>query len=190
MPYPNFKVLQPNIKTFIDNNSIGIMEQAAYQSRGGELSELRSYLISKLLWNSEVNVDNVIDDFLVGFYGRSGRYIGKYLDLLHEQISPDTHIYLGLNANDKLFTNNFIEEATEIFNKAEIIAENDEIKERVELARLPLMYLKCKRDPVNSKYDGTFERFKSIVLREGITHFAEAGEPHIRAFMEQVDQAE
>ncbi len=190
MPYPNFKVLQPNIKTFIDNNSIGIMEQAAYQSRGGELSELRSYLISKLLWNSEVNVDNVIDDFLVGFYGRSGQYIGKYLDLLHEQIRPDTHIHLGLNANDKLFTNNFIEEATEIFNKAEIIAENDEIKERVELARLPLMYLKCKRDPVNSKYDGTFERFKSIVLREGITHFAEAGEPHIRAFMEQVDQAE
>jgi len=190
MPYPNFMVLQPNIKTFIDNNSIGIMEQAAYQSRGGEFAELRSYLISKLLWNSEVNVDDVIDDFLVGFYGRSGQYIRKYLDLLHEQIRPDTHIYLGLNASDKLFTNSFIEEATEIFNKAEIIAENDEIKERVELARLPLMYLKCKRDPVNSKYDGTFERFKSIVLREGITHFAEVGEPHIRAFMKQVDQAE
>ena len=190
MPYPNFEVLQPNIKTFINNNSIGIMEQAAYQSRGGEFAELRSYLISKLLWNSEVDVDDVIDDFLIGFYGRSGRYIRKYLDLLHEQIRPDTHIHLGLSANDKLFTNSFIEEATELFNKAEIIAENDEIKERVELARLPLMYLKCKRDPVNSKYDGTFDRFKSIVLREGITHFAEVGEPHVQAFMKQVIQAE
>ena len=47
MPYPNFRVLQPNIKTFRDNKAIGIMEQAAYQSRGGEFSELKAYLISK-----------------------------------------------------------------------------------------------------------------------------------------------
>ena len=189
MPYPNFEVLQPNIKTFINNNSIGIMEQAAFQSRGGEFSELRSYLISKLLWNSDINVDSVIDDFMVGYYGQSGQYIRKYLDLLHEQIRPDTHIRLGLSAGDKLFTNTFIEEATEIFNQAEIIAESDEIKKRVEMARLPLMYLKCKRDPVNSKYDGTFERFTNIVKREGITHFAEAGKPHKEAFINQVINA-
>ena len=42
-------VLQSNIKTFQENNAIGIMEQAAYQSRGGEFAELRSYLISRLL---------------------------------------------------------------------------------------------------------------------------------------------
>jgi hypothetical protein len=58
------------------------------------------------------------------------------------------------------------------------------------MARLPLMYLKCKRDPVNSKYDGTFERFTNIVKRERITHFAEVGKPHMQAFMEQVVQAE
>jgi len=190
MPYPNFKVLQPNIKTFLNNSSIGIMEQAAYQSRGGEFAELRSYLISRLLWNSESNIDEEIDDFMAGYYGRSGQYIREYLDLLHEQIRPDTHIHLGLNADDKLFTNGFIEEATEIFDKAEIIAENDDIKKRVEMARLPLMYLKCKRDPVNSKYDGTFERFTNIVKREGITHFAEVGKPHMQAFMEQVVEAE
>jgi hypothetical protein len=39
-----------NIKTLRDNNSIGIMEQAADQSRGGEFAELRAYVISKLLW--------------------------------------------------------------------------------------------------------------------------------------------
>ena len=190
MPYPNFNVLQPNIKTFLNNRAIGIMEQAAYQSRGGEFAELRSYLISKLLWNSEIDVNNVIDDFMAGYYGRSGQYIRVYLDQLHEQIRPDTHIHLGLNADDKIFTDSFIKEATELFDKAEIIAENDEIKKRVEMARLPLMYLKCKRDPVTSKYDGTFERFTNIVKREGITHFAEAGEPHIHSFTEQVIQAE
>lgn len=190
MPYPNFNVLQENIKTFRDNSSIGIMEQAAYQSRGGEFAELRSYVISKLLWDAECDVDAVIDDFMYGYYGRSGQHVREYLDLLHNQITPETHIHLGLDPEDKIFSEKFIEEADKIFDNAEIVAESDEIRERVEMARLPLMYLKCKRNPVNSKYDGTFERFNEIVVREGITYFAERGKPHKDAFHEQVMNAE
>ncbi len=190
MPYPNFNVLQPNVLTFRDNSSIGIMEQAAYQSRGGEFAELRAYLISKLLWNAECDVDEVINDFMYGYYGRSGQYVREYLDLLHEQITPETHIHLGLDPSDKIFSDKFIKEADLILDNAEIVAGSDVIKERVEMARLPLMYLKCKRNPVISKYDGTFKRFKSIVEREGITHFAERGKPHKDAFYEQVNNAE
>jgi len=190
MPYPNFKVLQPNIQTLRDNSSIGIMEQAAYQSRGGEFAELRAYLISKLLWNADADVDKVIDDFMYGYYGRSGQYVREYFDLLHSQITPKTHIHLGLRPDDKIFSEKFIREADKIFDKAEIVTENNKMKERVEMARLPLMYLKCKRDPVNSKYDGTYARFNKIVEREGITHFAEAGQTHIDAFNEQVINAE
>ncbi len=73
---------------------------------------------------------------------------------------------------------------------AEIAAENDDIKKRVEVARLPLMYLKCKRNPANSKFDGTYKRFTDIIEREGITHFAEAGKPHIDDFHQQVINAE
>jgi len=190
MPYPNFNVLQSNIKSFRDNSSIGVMEQAAYQSRGGEFAELRSYLISKLLWDAESNVDEVIDDFMCGYYGRSGQYIREYLDLLHNQVSPETHIHLGLEAADKIFSDQFVLNADKVFDIAEQVADNNEIKERVEMARLPLMYLKCKRYPVNSKYDGTYEHFNKIVEREDITHFAEAGKPHIDAFNNQVINAE
>ncbi len=189
MPYPNFKVLQPNIKTLKENSSIGIMEQAAYQSRGGEFAELRAYVIAKLLWNAEADVDKVINDFMYGYYGRSGQYVREYFDLLHSQITPTTHIHLGLRPDDKIFTDTFVREADKIFDKAEIVADNDEIKERVEMARLPLMYLKCKRYPVNSKYDGTYERFNKIVEREGITHFAEAGKPHIEDFHNAIKNA-
>lgn len=189
MPYPNFNVLQPNIKTFINNSSIGIMEQAAYQSKGGEFAELRSYLIAKLLWNDQADVDEVINDFMAGYYGRSGQYIRKYLDLLHDQITPETHIRLGLEANDKIFSDKFIEAADKIFDKAEVVAENNELLKRVEMARLPLLFLKCKRDPVNSKQDGTYDRFNMIVEREGITHFAEVGKPNIDAFHDQMKRA-
>ena len=65
MPYPNFNVLQSNIKTLRDNKAIGIMEQAAYQSRGGEFAELRAYLLSKLLWNPECDADQGYRRFYV-----------------------------------------------------------------------------------------------------------------------------
>jgi hypothetical protein len=46
------------------------------------------------------------------------------------------------------------------------------------MASLPELYLKCKRAPVLSKYDVTYAKFCEIVKREGVTIYAEAGEPH------------
>ncbi len=189
MPYPNFNVLQSNIKTFRDNSSIGIMEQAAYQSRGGEFAELRAYLVSKLLWNSECDVEEVIDDFMYGYYGRSGQYVKEYLKLLHKQITDETHIYFNSVPDGRILSDKFIKEADEIFDIAEKVADNIDVKQRVELARLPLMYIKCRMDAVNAIYDGTYKRFNEIVEREGITHFAERGKPHIDDFHNRIKNA-
>ena len=189
MPYPNFPVLQPNIQTFRDHNAIGIMEQAAYQSRGGEFAELRAYVIARLLWNPEGDVDYFINDFMYGYYGRSGQHVRRYFDLLHAQVTPTTHIHLGLGADDPLFTDAFVREAGAIFDEAETVAPDETIRQRVEMARLPLMYLKCLRAPVDARTDGTYARFCTIVEREGITHYAEGGQPHKTAFHLKTEKA-
>ena len=178
MPYPNFYVLQPNIKTLRDNKSIGIMEQAAYQSRGGEFAELRAYLIAKLLWNPECDVEKVIDDFMYGYYGRAGQYVRRYFDFLHNRVTPETHIHLGLSPGDVLFSGRFVSDAEAIFRKAEKVAETPEILRRVEMAELPVLYLKCRQTPELAVYDGTYVKFTRIVEREGITHYAEVGKTH------------
>ncbi len=182
MPFPNFRVLQPNIQFFRDHKAIGIMEQAAYQSRGGEFAELRAYLIARLLWNPEAEVEPIIADFMHGYYGRAGQFVRAYFDLLHGRLTPATHIHLGLQHDDKLFSDEFVRQSEALFDQAEAVADTEAIRQRVELARLPIMYLKCKRSPVIAKQDGTYARFCQIVEREGITHYAEAGEPHKRAF--------
>jgi hypothetical protein len=175
MPFPNFNVLQSNIKTFRDNNAIGIMEQAAYQSRGGEFAELRAYLISKLLWNPEADVQAVISDFIYGYYGRSGKFVRAYFDLLQGQVTPDTHIHLGLEPTDKIFTDDFVRKAFNIFEDAKKVADNEKILQHVEMASLPILYLKCKRTPALARYDGTYAMFCKIAEREKITHLAESG---------------
>jgi hypothetical protein len=189
MPYPNFRVLQPNLRFFRDHSAIGVMEQAAYQSRGGEFAELRAYLLARLLWDPEADVEPVIDDFMYGYYGRAGQHVRAYFDLLHAQLTPDTHIHLGLAPDDRLFTDAFVRDAEGIFDQAERVADNEEIRRRVEMARLPVMYLKCRRDPVLARHDGTYARFCEIVEREGITHYAEAGATQREAFHEMVESA-
>ncbi len=173
MPYPNFYVLQPNIKTFRDNKAIGIMEQANHQSRGGELEELKCYTIARLLWNPECDMEEVVNDFIYGYYGRAGRYIREYFDLVHSLVKPDTHMYIRFDANDKMFSDTFVDQSFAIFEKAYKVADNNEILSRVELTATSIMYLKCRRQPVAARNDGTYQKLIRIVEKEGVTHFAE-----------------
>lgn len=189
MPYPNFRVLQPNLAFFRDHHAIGVMEQAAYQCRGGEFAELRAYLIARLLWNPECDVEAVVDDFLHGYYGRSGQHVRRYFDLLHARLTADTHIGLGLRPTDKVFADPFVRDAAAILDQAGVVADTDAIRQRVELARLPLLYLECKRTPVMAREDGTYARLRAILEREGVTLLAEAGASHVQAFFSEVETA-
>ena len=188
MPYPNFPVLKPNIQTFRDNKAIGIMEQAAYQSRGGEFAELRAYVIAKLLWNPEAEVQPIIDDFMYGYYGRAGQYVRAYFDLLHAQVTPDTHFGLGMQPDDAVYSDTFVCKAEELFDKAETVAETVAVRHRVQMARLPVLYLKCLRNPAQAVRDGSYARFTDIAEREGITHYAERGASHREAFHTRMRQ--
>lgn len=188
MPFPNFSVLQPNIQTLRDNHAIGIMEQAAYQSRGGDFSELKAYLISRLLWNPEADVEPIIDDFMYGFYGRAGQYVRAYFDLVQNLVTPDTHFMIWIQPDNPLYNDDFIRQGEAILDKALSVADTPEIYNRVEMARLPLLYLKCKRLPQQAVRDGSYDRLLEITSREGVTHFAESGTPHWEAFVAEMDQ--
>ncbi len=185
MPYPNFSVLQPNIKTFAKNKAIGIMEQGSYQARGGEFQELKSYLISRLLWNPDCNVVEIIDDFMYGYYGRSGQYIRQYFDLVQSLVNPDTHIFIGLEADNPIFSDDFVRQSIKILTKAIKVADNDILLKRVELAMAPVLYLKCRRTPVVARNDGTFNKFLKIMEEEKIDILAEYDE-NLDTFKEYV----
>jgi hypothetical protein len=126
---------------------------------------------------------------MYGYYGRAGQYVRAYFDLLHGRLTPDTHIHLGLQHDDKLFSDEFVRQAELLFDQGEAVADTEEVRRLVELARLPIMYLKCKRSPAIARQDGTYARFCEIVKQEGITHYAESGEPHKKAFHAEVEAA-
>ncbi len=84
-PFPNLHVLQPNLQYFRDHNCRLMFQQGSGYNIS-EMHELRTYLIAKLLWNPDIDIEKVKRDFLEGYYGAAGRYIGDYLDLLHKSL--------------------------------------------------------------------------------------------------------
>jgi hypothetical protein len=143
-PFPNLRVLQPNIRLFVKNN-IRMMFQQGCGANVGEFGELRTYLIAKLLWNPDRNVDSVMNDFLNGYYGAAGKLIRMYIDTMHDALERsgrplDIYGY-PYDAVASYLTPELIHEYTRIFDRAEDqVRNNRTLLERVKNARLPLEF--------------------------------------------------
>ena len=74
-PFPNFNVLAENIRTFMKYNVMGIRQQANYQSIGGEFSEMKAWVISKLLWNPYQDTRKLVSQFINDYYGEAASCI-------------------------------------------------------------------------------------------------------------------
>jgi len=148
IPHPNFKVLQPNIKFLVENNVVGIFAQGnSFKGKYGELNLLKRYILAKLLWDPDYDVDTGINEFLVGYYGMSAVAMRKYFDLLHEQVNDDMHLGIYEPPTASYLTKEFLDEADKIFDEAEMLADNDEILKRVKTARLSIDYVKLATMP-------------------------------------------
>jgi hypothetical protein len=108
-PFPNIHVLQPNIKMFVENNVFSHFQQSNTDV-GHEFSELKAYLISRLLWNPEVNADSIITDFMNGYFGAAAPFVREYLDALEGEILK-TGEWLDIYGHPTAHENTFLSEA-------------------------------------------------------------------------------
>lgn len=85
-PYPNFTAIPTNVKFFQRHNVKGLFMQGQYQGgNNGEFGELRSYMISRLLWNPDTNVEKDVCEFICEYYGKAAPYIFDYLEFINEK---------------------------------------------------------------------------------------------------------
>jgi len=143
-PFPNLHTLQNNIQFFTKNN-VNAHFQQTNASKGHEFSELKAYLIARLLWNPTINVDSVTNDFLNGYYGAAGMYIQKYITQLTSEIQKTGEwldIYGHPVAHAKTFLSvENIARYNQYFDAAEkAVRNNSVLLNRVKLCRLPLQY--------------------------------------------------
>ncbi len=147
-PHPNWHVLQPNMKAFIRNNVRGVFEQANGAQGGGvDLNELRAYLITKLLWNADTDVERHMEEFTDYYYGAAGVYIREYIETLCGKAERD-NIHVGFNDNpvSDLFSEEMLDQYDAILEKAEqAVAEDAVCRRRVQKVRLSIRWVRIKR---------------------------------------------
>jgi hypothetical protein len=86
MPFPNQRVLAPNIRFFVAHNVKGIFEEDNADSPNGEFAALGGYVMAKLLWNPNYDANLATNEFLGAFYGKAAEPIRTYIDLLHDHV--------------------------------------------------------------------------------------------------------
>jgi hypothetical protein len=185
MPFPNIEVLQPNVKFFIKHGVKGLFEQGNYSPGGnGEMAPLRAYILAKLLWNPNVDVQKIIGEFLNGYYGKAGPIIETYIEMLHRKVKEkEVHVHIFDPPTLPYLDDGFLEEAEKLFDKAEEVADNEEIRFRVQVARLPIWYVKIAANRVDGE-----ERLRLLHSFLDIAH--KAGVTHINEWMKLDDWAE
>jgi len=154
-PFPNLRILQPNIQYFA-NHGVSAMFQQGNREEGGEFAELRSYMIAKLLWNPWQDVDSLMQDFLDGYYGPAGMHLRSYIDVMHnalEKSGKDLWIFGGpADHRDGYLSWDMIDAYNQIFDLAEQSVQDQPVfLERVQLARLPLMYAQLENARIEAK---------------------------------------
>lgn len=194
-PFPNFQVLQPNLQFFAENGVNAMFEQGNREV-GGEFAALRSYMISKLMWDPYLNADSVMNDFLNGYYGAAGKRIREYIDKMRDELLKNKkplRIFGSPNdASDTYLTPALIAHYNSIFDDAEKMVKDSAILlERVRIARLPLMYATMEQAKknytgenglfvkVNGKWEvrtslrNMVDEFTDLCKREGVTQVKE-----------------
>ena len=147
-PHPNWRSLQPNIKMFRNNGARGVFEQACGAQRGStDLNELRAYVLSKLMWNADADVDALIEEFTDGYYGAGGKYIRQYIALLCDAAYKEgDHVGFNDKPLHKFLDEKYLDQYEAIFAQAGEAVKDDVIcLWRVEKAALSIRYVRLMR---------------------------------------------
>ncbi len=121
IPTPNMEVVASNIRYFIDQNATGIMEQANYKNKALDREWMRSWVQAKLMWNPDLDLDLLINDFIDGFYGPAAPEMHEYNQMMkqlgREKEDMRGHLMNGIRM--EIFTKEWLHKAEALMNKAE-----------------------------------------------------------------------
>ena len=175
VPFFNFHALAENVRFFRDTGVRGLLEEGNFAYGGGAcFDDLKSYLIAKLLWDPDADVDTAIRRFTDGVYGKaSGAILRDYLSMMERACCSKP---LGIHqfSDAPWITDGLVDEGERLFAAALDAAENETCRKRIEREQLSIRFLRLTRLPLDAPGRAeAIEAFFRDLKRFGITEIRE-----------------
>lgn len=156
-PFPNFHILQKNIQLF-KKNHVTMHFSQVNGIRGGDFSEMRAYMIGKLMWNPDADADSLMHTFMKGYYGDAAPFLYQYQKIMQGALLASGQplwIYDSPISHKKGMLNpNLMKVYDELFDRAEAaVASEKVLLDRVRLSRLTLQYAQLEIARTETKSD-------------------------------------
>lgn len=191
MPYPNFAVQKDNAEFYKENNVKSVFHQGS-REQGDELACLRSYVLVKQLWDTDVDVNKLMAKYISVTYGESAPYIAEYLDIMHDSVAKEASELDLYDAPDKhhsdYLDNARVRKYDSLTKDAlDAVAGNAEKTEYVQEIRINVLYAMMNAEGLDvlSKLRA-FDEFKDLVTKHGITKPCEVAPPDMNEYIKTV----
>ena len=151
MPFPNVYALQGNVKFFRDNGVKCLFEQGAYQGRHGDFAELKAWLLAKWMWNPDLPMEPLLDDFFAGYYGKAAPFVRRYFEAVHRlqlmySASADHPLRIFDGVNNQALPDAVLDLAADCWRQAIDAVQDDPIASyNVRMGAFSCDYLRLER---------------------------------------------
>jgi hypothetical protein len=195
-PLPDLDEIAGTIPLFRKLGVVGIFyEGDMVAGGGGEMSELKAYLMAKLMWDPTREAKPLVDKFINGVFGPAAPQIKKWLDLLHAPARQrNIHAKIYDPPTAPYLTDELLVAGTRLFAEAEAAAKADPVAlEQVQRARLALEYVQLARStaakpaPGGLEHDALADAVAAKIARFKISSVRE-GEP-VEQFLRRIGKA-
>ncbi|MGN0771114.1 MAG: DUF4838 domain-containing protein [Christensenellales bacterium] len=190
LPFPNYDVQKDNHTLYLDNNVTAIFHQGSRES-GDEMAHLRSYILSKLMWDNNVDVSKTLAKYLQVTYGKGAEFVAKYLDTCNAQLKAKANnldIFDASNYHtlDYLSPSNTDQYLSWLNQAIEQEKNNPAIVSRIEEIKVNLLYAIMEESiPDYNRKQAAFDEFSVLVTQLGIEQPYEAHTPTMQEYLQQ-----
>ena len=176
LPFPNLRVIGPNVRYFLRNNAKGLFMQANGTGTTGELCDLRNYLIANLIWNPNLDDQAVLEEFVRLHYKGASQPILDYINMLHDNAdAKGLHPGCFPSVEDVGLDAEIARKALDYFAEAYALATDDNIKARVEKASISAhkAMIVAGGELDAAERNALINRYIALCKRYQMTHAAE-----------------
>lgn len=143
-PLPNLDVFADNVRFWAERDVLSIYNEGAMGPV--ERDTERAWIYGKLMWNPDLDLTSLIEDFVRGYYKDAAPAILAYYDLLNQYFAEygdrDMKRFWKRTVHrEEFLRHGFTEQANMLFEKAMTMTDDEDVLQRIKVAWLPVVYV-------------------------------------------------